>query len=465
MSLQDSPSAVDPGAPPVVVADPYQLDPSAVEAPPAGLRSTLRKIGPGMILAASIVGSGELIATTTLGAQAGFVALWIILFSCFIKPIVQAELGRYVISTGQTGLEAFDQVPGPRLFRVNWIVWIWAAMVMMTLFQVGAMFGGVAQVLHTLMPVLSVELWVLPICVVSLALLLGGGYRRIESLAMVKVGFFTMLTVLSAAMVMKAPEFDWSLLFAGLWPRIPDGGWVTAVAVFGMTGVGASEIFMYPYWCVEKGYARYAGKRDGSAAWLQRATGWIRVMHLDVLVSMTVYTVATCAFYVLGAAVLHPKGIVPDSSTMIATLSELYTSTLGEWALILFYIGAVATLYGTIFAATAAHSRIYADMACMMGAFRREDAAARNRWRDRFVWVLTIIPVALLYAFKNPVHMVVAGGLAQALSLPVICLGVLYMRHKLQPLETAPGRWNTFWLWIAGILITVLMFVYVSGLM
>jgi Mn2+/Fe2+ NRAMP family transporter len=443
-------------------ADPYLLTPEAVDDPPRSIPATFRKIGPGMILAASIVGSGELIATTTLGAQAGFVALWIILFSCFIKPIVQAELGRFVISTGETGLEAFDQVPGPR-FKVNWIVWIWALMVFMTQFQVGAMFGGVAQVLHSLMPVMSVNLWVLPVVAISLALLLGGGYRRIESLAMVKVGFFTMLTVLSAAMVMKAPAFNWAQLIDGLWPRIPTGGWVTAVAVFGMTGVGASEIFMYPYWCVEKGYARFTGPRDGSPAWTARARGWIRVMHLDVVFSMLVYTIATCAFYVLGAGVLHPKGLVPDSSTMIATLSELYTSTLGEWALVLFYIGAVATLYGTIFAATAAHSRIYADMVRMMGGFAREDSAARNRWRDRFVIALTIIPVLLFYVFKNPVSMVVAGGLAQALSLPVICIGVLYLRHRLQPKETAPGWWNTMWLWIAGVLITVLMGVYLAG--
>src|SRR5690606_10188468 len=134
-----------------------------------------------------------------------------------------------------------------------------------------AMFGGVAQVLHSLMPILSVNLWVLPIMAVSLALLLGGGYHRIESIAMVKVGFFTMLTVLSAAMVMKAPEFNWGELLTGLRPTIPTGGWVTAVAVFGMTGVGASEIFMYPYWCVEKGYARYTGPRDDSPAWRDRA--------------------------------------------------------------------------------------------------------------------------------------------------------------------------------------------------
>ena len=54
-----------------------------------------------MVLAASIVGSGELIATTTLGAQVGYTALWIILLSCLIKPVVQAELGRYTIASGR----------------------------------------------------------------------------------------------------------------------------------------------------------------------------------------------------------------------------------------------------------------------------------------------------------------------------------------------------------------------------
>ena len=53
--------------------DPYYLDPAAVKEPPEGWRSSLQYLGPGLILSASIVGSGELIATTTAGAQAGFV--------------------------------------------------------------------------------------------------------------------------------------------------------------------------------------------------------------------------------------------------------------------------------------------------------------------------------------------------------------------------------------------------------
>src|SRR5262245_8840742 len=93
--------------------DPYQLSPEAVAEPPLSLFNALKRIGPGIILAASIVGSGELIATTTLGAEVGYTALWVIVLSCLIKPIVQAEMGRYIIASGETGLASFNHVPGP----------------------------------------------------------------------------------------------------------------------------------------------------------------------------------------------------------------------------------------------------------------------------------------------------------------------------------------------------------------
>src|SRR2546426_9438148 len=102
--------------------DPYQLKQEDICDPPRSFPNTLKRIGPGIILAASIVGSGELIATTTLGAKVGYTAMWIIVLSCLIKPVVQAELGRYVIATGETGLAGFNRAPGPRA-KGNWIGW------------------------------------------------------------------------------------------------------------------------------------------------------------------------------------------------------------------------------------------------------------------------------------------------------------------------------------------------------
>lgn len=410
----------------------------------------LGRIGPGMVLAASIVGSGELIATTTLGAQVGFAVLWIIVLSCAIKPVVQGEFGRYTIATGHTALEGFNRVPGPRS-GVGWLIWAWAFMVSLTLLQVGGMYGGVAQVLHLLVPPISVNIWVGVCFAITLALLLGGGYNRIERLAVVKVGLFTVLTVCAAVILLRRPDaISLADVRNGFSFGLPAAGLATAIAVFGITGVGATELVMYPYWCVEKGYARFVGERDGSAAWVDRARGWIRVMHLDITCSLAIYTMATVAFYLLGAGVLNRMGLVPAERDTIAVLSNIYTQTLGDWALWLFYVGAVVTLYGTVFASTAANARLFADALRIAGWYARDDGASRLRWRNRFVVILSVVPVTFYWFLRAPVQMVVAGGIAQALMLPLIGGAVIYLRHTQLPDEIRPSLGTTFMLWVSS---------------
>ncbi len=90
--------------------------------PPVHLIGVIRYIGPGLIIAGSIVGSGELIATTKAGAEAGFTLLWLILIGCVVKVFAQIEFGRYAIISGKTTLDALDEVPGPRIKgRGNWL--------------------------------------------------------------------------------------------------------------------------------------------------------------------------------------------------------------------------------------------------------------------------------------------------------------------------------------------------------
>jgi hypothetical protein len=227
-----------------------------------------------------------------------------------------------------------------------------------------------------------------------------------------------------------------------------------------MTGVGTGELYQYPYWCVEKGYARAVGRFDGTSEWARRARGWVRVMHVDILCSMAIYTVATLAFYLLGAGVLHPQGLIPRADDLIVVLSRIYTETLGPWALYVFYAGAIVTLYGTIFAATAAHSRMYADMARLMGLYRRDDHLSRVRYRRGFVLMLTVIPVLLYFVFQSPVQMVVAGGMAQTILLPVAALGTAYLHHRHLPAALRPQRRVTLALWLAVGIILAFVVVY-----
>jgi Mn2+/Fe2+ NRAMP family transporter len=216
---------------------------------------------------------------------------------------------------------------------------------------------------------------------------------------------------------------------------------------------------MYPYWCLEKGDARFVGPRDESGAWVARARGWIRVMHVDILCSLVIYTLVTVSFYLLGAAVLHRMGLSPAGDETVSTLSRIYTQTLGGWALWIFYPGVVVTLYGTIFAATAAHSRVAADVVRIVGGYRRDDEESRRRWRHRFVIVLASLPAIFYWLFASPVQMVVAGGVAQALLLPLIGTAAIYLRHRDVPPDLCPSTPTTVLLWVS----TAVMFAFAAS--
>ena len=115
----------------MAVADPYSRSASDSKEPPRGFGATLRHLGPGMILAGSIVGSGELIVTTKLGAVAGFTLLWFVLLSCLVKVVVQTELARHTIASGQTFLQVFNELPGPAGKRPEWLTLPWMTCVLL----------------------------------------------------------------------------------------------------------------------------------------------------------------------------------------------------------------------------------------------------------------------------------------------------------------------------------------------
>jgi hypothetical protein len=121
------------------------------------------------------------------------------------------------------------------------------------------------------------------------------------------------------------------------------------------------------------------------------------------------------------------------------------------------------TLYGTIFAATAAHARLFADAIRVAGGYARDDAASRLRWRTRFVIILSTVPVLFYWFFKAPVQMVVAGGIAQALMLPLIGAAAVYLRHRQLPHDVAPSAVTTALLWISTAVMAAFALYYVAS--
>ena len=286
-----------------------------------------------------------------------------------------------------------------------------------------------------------------------MVLLVIGRYRMIQNFSTVLVGGFTLVTIGNLVYLQVLPEWrvSWNDFASGLSFSVPEGkGLAVALAAFGIIGVGATELIQYPYWCLEKGYARWTGRRDDSDEWFKRARGWITVLYWDAWCSMIVYTFATVAFYLLGAAILGRTGLDPAGDEMVRTLGQMYVPVFGKSSEIIFLFGAIAVLYSTFFVATASHARVCAD-GLRVFALIRDDESSRRRWIRGFCGVLPVLFLVTYAASKTPKLLVLAGGLMGALILPLLGIAALYFRYHRCDRRLQPGKLWDLALWCSCI--------------
>ena len=517
----------------------------ATETPPTSIGGILQRLGPGLIIAGSIVGSGELIGTTKTGSEAGFYLLWLIILGCVIKVFVQVELGRDAIVRGKTTMDALSEVPGPRIAgRGNWLLWYFFLMFFASIGQLGGIVGGVGQSMALSFPItqsgrdqnerMNVEtqltvttkelqlaksradkggqslaretarmqkelndlltrkqrldalpqfvatywtddkIWAVLVAITTSVLLVVGRYKMVETITTMLVAMFTLVTVGTVIMLQTTVSFSigWQDILDGLQFRLPpplkmeDGKWVnpvaTALKTFGVIGVGAAELISYPYWCLEKGYARFTGKRDDSEAWGQRARGWMNVMRWDAWCSMLIYTTATIAFYLLGAAVLQRVGLFPKEDGLMRTLNVMYEPVFGAWSQWLFLIGAFAVLYSTYFVANAGWARVFSDALRVVGLLPTGEQANRQAvtFLSGFLPMLCLIVFLLMP--KAPEQLVLFSGMMQAVMLPMLAGAALYFRYRRNDARVSPGPlWDVFlWVSAAGMLLAATFLIY-----
>ena len=190
--------------------------------PPQSFGARLKRIGPGILLAAAAIGSGELILTPRAGAMFGISIGWVILVSIGYKLALTLGLARYTIATGEDIFEGFSHLPGPR----NWFVWIMALV-----FLLGAVgYSGIAlacgSALFAIFPALSMIQWAVVVVVVTFLLLLKGAYGPVEKAAFV-LSLTLIVGVLYSLSVLQPPS-DW-LLREGI-PRLPPGSGQTLIS-------------------------------------------------------------------------------------------------------------------------------------------------------------------------------------------------------------------------------------------
>jgi Mn2+/Fe2+ NRAMP family transporter len=442
-------------------SDPYVVDGSQIKEPPKTLLGRFRFLGPGMITSAAVVGSGELLTATALGAQAGFMLFWLVFVSTFVKVWVQIELARWTISTGRVAVAGYDDVP-PRLGKRGWMAWLVLLMFLQFLTSQAGVISAAAFAFSTLFPIggepyslLSIGSWVAILAVLAILIHVVNKYAVVERVSTVLVFVVTAFAV-AMVFIIQGTEFAWSGadIADGFQFQIAVGAMGIALSMFGLTGVGAGETTAYTYWCVEKGYAAWTGPRDASADWERRARGWISVMKVDAWVSWAIYTVSTAAFYMLGAAVLHPQGIVPAGTEVMTTLSGTFEAGVGEWGAFVFLLGAGLALFKTIVANVPSLGRQIGNTLSLFGAFDWFDQATRDRWMR---WIMIILPLVwgiFGTIVSSPLPLVIFAGVLNAIFLIGVAIATVYLSRTQTDSRVKDGKATTVMLFVSATAIT-----------
>jgi Mn2+/Fe2+ NRAMP family transporter len=422
--------------------------------PPHSFFSKLRFLGPGFILSASIVGSGELIATTILGAKGGFITFWVILVSCLVKVAIQLEFGKNAIITGKTLMFSFAKLPGPTFKKGNWAIWATFMLTLLKILQVGGMLGGSAIAISMIFPQIPILIWA-PILGIFLSFLIYKNYYSIiEKTSILMVAGFTLLTLASVLAISFTPfAFTFSDVLTGLRFELPPDLVFIAIGAFGITGVASDEIIAYTYWCLEKGYATYTGVNDGSEEWQLRANGWIKIMQLDAIVAMVIYTIVTAAFYLLGASILHGQKEIPEGNELINSLALIYTQTLGSEARLAYLAGAFFVLYSSVFATLAYWSRLFPDIFGQLGWINPESITDRKKWVAILAWLFPCLWVIAYLFIEMPTFMILSGGAVGSILLLIVVFAAINFRSQNKFLKIASGPVSEimFWLSVASI--------------
>ncbi len=430
-----------PESQPDVKSSPPPTETEPFRRPPRGIVPLLGAIGPGIIVTGSVIGSGELINTPVQAARFGFVLLWAVIISCVIKCFLQIEIGRHALVHNRTPFESFNALPGWKWRGTSWIGPVFVLGSVLTAASLAGILRATGGLLHSFVPLSSIEgrsvdLWTVVVFLAVAALLWHGTYASIEKAITALVGVFS-LSVVVGLLLIQGTEYHISQeeILSGLTFSFGEHDVTLAalavVSLMGALGATGNELFMYPYWILEKGYGQQIGSTN-DADWQSRARGWIRVLQVDVFVCTALATVTTLGYFLIGAAVFYGTDQQIGGDEIVDRLSGMYTNTYGTWSKNLFLVGALCTLLSTLIVGTAAFARMWRDLFVSVGwVSAQNERSSRACLRSVQMAYLTAFLAINMFAGHSPEKLIIFGQYVSGLfGTPMLMIVICWMAFQ-----------------------------------
>lgn len=406
--------------------------------------ASLRLLAPGILVAATGVGAGDLLSASLAGAEVGTVIVWGALVGAVLKWTLNEGIARWQLATGTTLLDGWVTRFGP-LLSWTFLVYLilWSYLVGGTLIGACAVAGTAILPLGDVndlawSPAPSKLFWGTAHSLVGLAMVWFGGFRLFSKLMSFCIALLFVGVLVTAVLLQP----DWSALVSNLFvPRLPSVGGHWLIALVGGVG-GTVTLLSYGYWIREDGRSGLPG---------------LRISQIDLAVGYTMTAFFGIAMVVIGSRVQ----IDDESGSLITQLADQLAQALGEPGRWLFLIGFWGAVFSSLLGVWQGVPYLFADFLAMRrGASidqRSQIDLTRTLGYRIYLLALAIIPLATLQYTIQSIQL--AYAVFGALFMPGVAITLLVMNNR----SDWVGRpFRNSWLLNILLVVTLLFFVYMG---
>lgn len=369
----------------------------------------MRLLVPGMLVAATGVGAGDLSTSALAGSATGVSLLWAVLLGCAMKWLLTEGIARHQLATGRSVLrQALDLLPSP-------LRWLLAAYFLVWSFLVGAaLMSANGVVMHACLPLTGDArqdkiVYGVAASLLGLGVVRRGGFAWFERV----MGLCTAAMALAVVGCAIALAPDWNEVLRGaVWPSVTHGDGARAWAIALMGGVGGTvTLLCYGYWIGEKDRTRLAD---------------LRSCRVDLAAAYTMTALFGVGMVIVGSRLdFHGEG---GGATLAVRLADQLGSVLGSIGRTGFLLGALAAVLSSLLGVWHSVPLLLAD--ARHGATLGVHALTRTRTYRRGQILLATLPMAGLYVGFAPMQK--AYAITGSLFTPLLALALLWLLHRPQ---------------------------------
>jgi Mn2+/Fe2+ NRAMP family transporter len=388
---------------------------------------------PGMLLAATGVGAGDLLTASLAGSRFGLTLLWAAWVGALLKWFLTEGIARWQMATGTTLVEGWIARLG------GWIRWAFGAYLVAWAFFTGGALASACGVAGTgLLPIGDPETskiaWGVIHSMVGLAIVWRGGFRTFERFMGVCTGLMFVSVVLTAALLRP----DIGGVLAGLalpsipsLPSSPSSGTAYTLGVLGGVG-GTVTLLSYGYWIRERDRAGRTGVTES---------------RIDLAAGYAMTAVFGLAMIIVGSRVTLRQG--PTAALELAGQLALALGPAGKW---IFLVGFWAAVFTSLLGVWQSVPYLFADLVTT------GNAAGTPRAYRGFLLFLATVPLLLLWTTLERAQLLYA--VFGSLFMPLVALTLLVMNNR----TAWVGReFRTGWVMNLALGITLAFFAWVGG--